>query len=46
MIYIPNLLTLARIGMVPWLVVLLQERQFLLSLVVFAVAGLTDALDG
>jgi cardiolipin synthase len=46
MIYIPNILTLARIGMVPWLVVLLQEQQFLLSLVVFAVAGLTDALDG
>ncbi|MFT5571824.1 MAG: cardiolipin synthase [Cryomorphaceae bacterium] len=46
MIYIPNLLTLARIAMVPWLVVLLQEQQFTLSLVVFAVAGLTDALDG
>ena len=46
MIYIPNLLTLARIGMVPWLVVLLQNQQFALSLVVFVVAGLTDALDG
>lgn len=46
MIYIPNLLTLARIGMVPWLVVLLQEQQFLWSLLVFIIAGLTDALDG
>jgi len=46
MIYIPNLLTLARIGMVPWLVVLLQNQQFALSLAVFVVAGLTDALDG
>lgn len=46
MIYIPNLLTLARIGMVPWLVVLLQNQQFALSLIVFVVAGLTDALDG
>lgn len=46
MIYIPNLLTLARIGMVPWLVVLLQKQQFMLSLVVFIVAGVTDALDG
>ena len=46
MIYIPNLLTLMRIGMVPWLVVLLQNQQFSLSLIVFVVAGLTDALDG
>ncbi|MEM7359005.1 MAG: CDP-alcohol phosphatidyltransferase family protein [Pseudomonadota bacterium] len=46
MLYIPNLLTLARIGLVPWLVVLLQEQQFLASLVIFIVAGLTDALDG
>ena len=35
-----------RIGMVPWLVVLLQNQQFALSLIVFVVAGLTDALDG
>lgn len=46
MIYVPNLLTLARIGLVPWLVVLLQKQQFALSLAVFFVAGLTDALDG
>jgi len=46
MIYVPNLLTLARIGLVPWLVVLLQQQQFVLSLIVFFVAGVTDALDG
>jgi cardiolipin synthase len=46
MIYIPNLITLARIGLVPWLVVLLQKQQFTLSLIVFIVAGLSDALDG
>jgi len=46
MIYIPNLITLARIGLVPWLVVLLQKQQFMLSLVVFVVAGISDALDG
>ncbi len=45
-IYIPNLLTLARIGLVPWLVVLLQKQQFTLSLLVFIIAGITDALDG
>lgn len=46
MIYIPNLLTLARIGLVPWLVVLLQEHQYGWSLVVFVLAGLSDGLDG
>ena len=46
MIYIPNLLTLARIGLVPLLIVLLQEQQFLWSLIVFITAGVTDALDG
>ena len=45
-IYVPNLLTLARIGLVPWLVVLLQKQEFTLSLIVFIVAGVTDALDG
>lgn len=46
MIYIPNLLTLARIGLVPWLVVLLQNNQFGWSLVVFVIAGVSDGLDG
>lgn len=46
MIYVPNLLTLARIGLVPLLIVLLQEQQFLWSLIVFITAGITDALDG
>lgn len=46
MLYIPNILTIARIGLVPWLLVLLQAQQYSLSLVVFAVAGMTDALDG
>lgn len=46
MIYIPNLLTLVRIGLVPWLVVLLSEHQYMWSLIVFLVAGLSDALDG
>lgn len=46
MIYIPNLLTLARIGLVPWLLVLLQESEFGWSLALFVVAGITDGLDG
>ena len=46
MIYLPNLLTLGRIALVPFLIVLLQDKQFLWSLMVFLVAGVSDALDG
>lgn len=46
MIYLPNLLTLARIAMVPVLILLLQDLQFLWALLVFLAAGVSDALDG
>ncbi len=46
MYYVPNLLTLARIAMVPWLIVLLQRQEYMLSFLVFVVAGISDALDG
>lgn len=46
MFYIPNLLTLARIGLVPWLVIFLQEHEYSWALAVFIVAGISDGLDG
>jgi len=46
MIYLPNLLTFARIGMVLYLIILLKNQQFMLSLLVFIAAGISDALDG
>lgn len=46
MIYIPNLLTLMRIGTVPWVIVLLQQTAFGWALCVFVVAGISDGLDG
>lgn len=46
MMYMPNLLTLARIAMVPWLIVLLQQQDFFWSLLVFIAAGISDGLDG
>lgn len=46
MIYIPNILTLMRIGLVPVLIVLLQDQQYLWSLYVFLIAGASDGLDG
>ena len=42
----PNLLTLARICLAPFLVNAVLEGRFLVGLALFVVAGLTDAFDG
>ena len=42
----PNLLTLARICLAPFLVVAVLEGHFAVGLALFIVAGLTDAFDG
>ena len=42
----PNLLTLLRICLAPFLVAAILQRHFELSFGLFVVAGLTDALDG
>ena len=42
----PNLLTLLRICLAPFLVSAILEDRFALSFVLFVAAGLTDALDG
>ncbi len=42
----PNLLTLLRICMAPFLVAAILEEHYLLSFSLFVAAGLTDALDG
>ncbi len=43
---IANLLTLLRMGMVPVVVIFVLQGEYTWALVVFVVAGLTDALDG
>ncbi len=43
---IPNLLTLLRMGMVPWFIISLVNGRPGQALLVFIVAGITDALDG
>jgi cardiolipin synthase len=43
---IPNLLTLLRIILVPLIVIFLIQGSFLKALIVFIVAGISDALDG
>jgi cardiolipin synthase len=42
----PNLLTLARICLAPFLVAAIIEDRYALSFYLFLAAGLTDALDG
>lgn len=43
---IPNLLSLCRIILVPVIVIFLIQEEYLNALIVFTVAGITDALDG
>jgi cardiolipin synthase len=45
-ITIPTLLTLTRLGLIPWLVILLRAQQWYQALIIFAIAAVTDALDG
>src|SRR3974390_3294379 len=42
----PNLLTIARICLAPFLVSAVLEGKFLLGFILFVAAGVTDALDG
>jgi cardiolipin synthase len=42
----PNLLTIARICLAPFLVSAVLEGKFLIGFVLFIVAGVSDALDG
>jgi cardiolipin synthase (CMP-forming) len=42
----PNLLTLMRICLAPFLVAAILEGHYLLSFILFVAAGITDALDG
>lgn len=46
---LPNLLTYARVGMIPWVLVLLDrgtKRDAIYAALVYALAGITDVLDG
>ena len=43
---IPNILSLLRIVLVPVVVILLMDGSYLKALIVFAISGLTDGLDG
>ncbi len=44
--YIPNLITILRVGAVPVLIVLLKNEYYQPALLLFLAAGVSDALDG
>jgi cardiolipin synthase len=44
--YLPNLLSFARLALAPYVFLLLWRRDYRVVLALFAIAGLTDALDG
>ena len=43
---LPNIITLARIALVPVLILLLKDHDYAAGLIVFVIAGASDALDG
>jgi len=43
---LPNKLTIARILLIPFFIIFLVKEYRIVAIVVFALAGLTDALDG
>ncbi len=43
---LPNLLTLMRVLLIPLFVILIMDKSFSWAIVTFAVAGVTDAVDG
>jgi cardiolipin synthase len=44
--HLPNLITLSRIALVPVLILLLKDQNYGAALLVFVIAGVSDALDG
>jgi len=45
-INIPNILSIARILITPFFVILLMKKMFFFALLIFTIAGISDALDG
>ena len=43
---IPNLLSILRMGLIPWFVISVLDGDATRALWIFAIAGVTDALDG
>ena len=44
--HIPNILTLARIFLIPFILVFIFTNNYILAIVFLTLSGLTDVLDG
>lgn len=44
--HLPNLITLSRLALVPVLILMLNNRDYVAALAIFVYAGLSDGLDG
>lgn len=44
--HLPNTITIARIALAPVLILLLKNEKYVAALMIFIIAGLSDALDG
>ena len=44
--YVPNILTVIRFILVPFILVLIFQEQYLAAVIVITISGLTDILDG
>lgn len=45
-VYLPNVITLSRLFLVPVLILVLKQENYIAALIIFLVAGISDALDG
>lgn len=43
---LPNVITISRIALVPLLILVLKDRDYVTALAVFLIAGVSDGLDG
>ena len=46
MINLPNIITIGRLVLVPFLIVMITQQRFVVAVLCFVVAGVSDAVDG
>lgn len=44
--HVPNILTIIRFLLIPLIVILLAQREYVAAIIVFSISGITDILDG